>query len=51
MDGLGNYIICIGSIEQVLEINNNSTALGYTYTKRRLKKPPEMSTNSRTPAG
>ena len=42
MNGLGNYVIRPGEIEQVLVMNNNITKLGYTYAKRRIKNPPDI---------
>ena len=42
LDGLGNYIIFPGSMEQLLVMTTNLNTLGYTYATRRLKKPPDI---------
>ena len=41
MDGIGHYIIHLGSVAQILVTNNNVTTLGYTYAKCRLNNPPQ----------
>ena len=38
--GLVHYVIRPRAIEQVMVITNNIMTLGFTYAKRRLKKPP-----------
>ena len=40
LDGLGNYVIWPGNIEQVLMMANNLINFGYTYTKKSLKRTP-----------
>ena len=42
LGGLGNYVILPGKITQSLMMTNNVMALGYNYTKIRLKKPPNI---------
>ena len=42
LDGLGHHVICPGSIEQVMVMNNNIMILGYTYAKLRLNNPPRF---------
>ena len=43
MDGLGKYVILPGSIAHILMIPKNLMTLSYTYSKRRLKNPPNIS--------
>ena len=42
MDVLGHYLIHLEVMKQVLVMNNNIMALGYTYDKRRLNNPPDI---------
>ena len=42
MDGLGNYVIQPGAIEQVMGMENNPIKFDYTYTKRSLKRAPDI---------
>ena len=43
LDGLGHYVSHPEAIEEVLMITSNKImSLGYTYDKRRLKKPPDI---------
>ena len=42
LEGLGHYVISPWEIEKVLAMNNNIMNLGYTYSKRRLKNPPDI---------
>ena len=37
--GMGHYTIRLGEVTQVIIITNKTMTLGYTYTKRKLKKP------------
>ena len=42
LEVLVHYVICPGAIKQVLVMTKNSTTLGYTYSKLRLKNPPKI---------
>ena len=42
LDGLGHYIILLGSMAQILMTFRNITTLGYTYAKLRLNNPPKI---------
>ena len=42
LDELGYYVIFPVAIGQVLVTTNNTTTLGYTYDKHRLKNPPDV---------
>ena len=42
LDRLGHYVIHPGAIAQIIMISNNIMTLGYTYAKRRLKKPLDI---------
>ena len=42
LNGLGHYFIRLDTIEQVLVMTNNIMTLSHTYSKLRLKKPPDI---------
>ena len=42
LERLGNCIFRPGAIVQISMMTNNIITLGYTYTKHRLKKPPDI---------
>ena len=39
---LGHCVIHLGAIVKNMVVTNNIMTLGYTYSKLRLKKPPEI---------
>ena len=42
MEGLGHCVIRRGAVADILVMTNNIIILGYTYAKRRLKKPADF---------
>ena len=39
---IGHHVIRPGEVAKIMVMNNNTTTLGYTYAKHRLKKPPDL---------
>ena len=42
LDGLEHYVILPGAVANILLMTNNIMDLGYTYSKRRIKNPPDV---------
>ena len=40
--GLGHYVMHPGAVAQILMMTNNIMTLGYTYSKHKLKNPPDI---------